>query len=444
MNLPPEITARLIHLQRENERLHRRASQFEAQLRSLLVLQGVANTLSAELDLAPLLRRIAMAAVRLCAADVSVLYLLDAAGTSLSVGAVETAQSVADTGAFSALDYLDIPALERISEHAPQTVPLGTIPLGQGLVGRAAATGEFILVSDAAHDHRFTSEDLALDIKALGLMPGQMLVVPMLYKGKVTGALEVAQSPQHIGFDAHSLDFVRTLAAQAAIAVANAQLYQHLRDERDHVIQAQEDERKRLGRDLHDGPAQKLAQIAMTLEHAEQAAAHEPEQVMPALRSARDLAMQTSRNLRNLLFDLHPLILESQTGGLVAALAHFIARFSDTPAPRIRLDAQYDERLAHNAEVTVFAILQEAVNNVLKHAHAQNCVIELRERPGGFLAVVRDDGAGFDMRAVQTEYESRGSWGLVSMLERAALIEARLTVSSQPGKGTMVSLEVPR
>lgn len=429
-------------LLQEHERLRRHIGQLEDQMRSLLVLQGVANTLSADMDLAPLLRRVAMAAVRLVTADVSVLYLVDASRHLLRAEAVETLQSAADSGAFSALDLLDPPRWDATE----RTEPLGghpTVTIGEGIAGRVAATGEFVLLLSAQSDPRFPPEAYAREGHVLGVSPAALLAVPLLYQGAVTGVLEVAQARQHEGFDARSLDFMRTLAAQAALAVANAQLYHRLRDERDHIIQAQEDERKRLARELHDGPAQRLAQLAMALEHAEDVATREPDQLLPELRMMRELAVQTTRDVRNLLFDLRPLVLESAQGGLVAAIEQLAARMRLGAGPQVVLDCQYTTRLSHEAEVTIFTIVQESVNNVLKHAHARTCRIAIRETAAALHASVRDDGAGFDTHQLQDEYERRGSWGMLSMLERAALIEAKLTISSLPGKGTAVALDVP-
>ncbi len=415
-------------------------------MRALLVLQGVATTLSADLDLGPLLRRVTMAAVRLCAADASALYLVDGTRTQLTTRAVETARSAAESGAFNTRDgrdTLDVPALERITDDSPGAAELG-MPFGAGIAGHVARTGAFVLITDASNETRFSAEDVAHDERVLGIQLGHVLVVPILHKGRVIGALEVAQLRSRTCFDAHSLDFARTLAAQAAVAVANAQLYSRLRDERDRIIQAREDERKHLGRTLRDGPTRQLAELAMILERAEQAGAHDPEEQSADLRDAHDLAMRVARDLRMLLFDLRPLVLETEQGGLVAALEQLVVGMRGGAGPHMRLDARYSERLPHAVELAVFAIIQEAVHNVLTHAHATTCAIELRERPEKLVALVRDDGDGFDMRAVQAEYESRDSWGLVSMLERAALIDAKFSISSQPGKGTIVSLDVPR
>jgi signal transduction histidine kinase len=431
-------------LSRELERLAHRNEQLEEQVRALLVLQEVANTLSAELHLTPLLRRIAIAALRLTSAQASIVYLVDQGNSSLTVRAVETAESAADSGVFRPWDLASLSQPGWMPEDAPRpAVP--SIKIGEGVAGYAATTGMLVLVNEPQADLRFSSRTIGIDAQLLGTSPSALLVVPMIFAGAVSGVLEVAHSDQSSGFDASSLDLLRTLAAQAATAVQNAQLYQRLRTERDRIIQAQEDERKRLGRDLHDGPAQRLAQIAMSLEYAEKLIDHDPTELKSELASIRESASSTTREIRNLLFDLRPLVLDADNGGLVAALRQFLERFKATPSgPQVHLLTEYPERLSHNVELTIFAIVQEAVNNSIKHANATNCWIEIQESGDRLLATVRDDGDGFDVKQLQDEYENRGSWGLLNMSERAQLIDAKLNITSQPSRGTLVSLDLPR
>jgi signal transduction histidine kinase len=429
---------------RELERLVHRNEQLEEQVRALLVLQEVANTLSAELHLTPLLRRIVIAALRLTSAQASIVYLVDPGTSSLTVKAVETAETAADSGAFRPWDMAGLSQPGWTPEDDPR--PAGpSIRIGEGIAGYAATTGMLVLVNEPQSDPRFSSHTIGVDAQLLGISPSALLAVPMIFAGAVSGVLEVAHTDQSSGFDASSLDLLRTLAAQAATAVQNAQLYQRLRTERDRIIQAQEDERKRLGRDLHDGPAQRLAQIAMSLEYAEKLIDHEPQELKSELASIRESASSTTREIRNLLFDLRPLVLDADNGGLVVALRQFLERFKVTSGgPQMHLLTEYPERLSHNIELTVFAIVQEAVNNAIKHANASNCWIEIRESGDRLLATVRDDGDGFDVKQLQDEYENRGSWGLLNMSERAQLIDAKLNISSQPSRGTLVSVELPR
>jgi signal transduction histidine kinase len=137
--------------------------------------------------------------------------------------------------------------------------------------------------------------------------------------------------------------------------------------------------------------------------------------------------------------------LDAENGGLVAALRQFLERFKvPSGGPQVHLQTEYPERLSHNVELTIFAIVQEAVNNAIKHANASNCWIEIRQFGDRLLATVRDDGNGFDVKQLQDEYENRGSWGLLNMAERAQLIDAKLNISSQPSRGTLVSLDLSR
>ncbi len=441
---PLNVVSTLNNFGRDQERLQRRSEQLEEQVRALLVLQEVANTLSAELDLTRLLRRIAVAALRLTGARVSIVYLVHPNGSSLTIQAVETAETAMDSGAFSTadLDVLKAPGGWNAEEESLVLGP--SIDMDMGVAGYAATTGTLILVNESRADPRFDIATIDVDARLLGVEPTALVAVPMIFSGDVSGVLEVAHSDHSAGFDASSLDLLRTLAAQAATAVENAQLYRRLRSERDRIIQAQEDERKRLGRDLHDGPAQRLAQIVMSLEYAEKLIDSNPAELHRELASIREFASATTREIRNLLFDLRPLVLDSEHGGLVVALRHFLERFKENTGPQMHLAADYTERLSHNVELTVFAIMQEAVNNAIKHANAANCWIEVHETGDRLSMTVRDDGSGFDVQKLQDEYESLGSWGLLNMAERASLIEAKLNIASQPGRGTVVSLELAR
>jgi signal transduction histidine kinase len=430
---------------RDFDRLLRQSHTLGEQVRALLVLQGVANTLSAEWDLSALLRQIALAAVRMAAGAASVLFLLDARGEHLVLQAKEMAAPSsrpkwdATTAPLAAIAAPEPAASEPTSEPTSDT-PV-QIALGQGMAGQVAKTAVPLLVNDLATDPRFPAEMVAVDAAVLGIQPATLLCVPLIFKGTVTGVLEVAQAHTEEGFDARDLDLMQTLAAQAATAVANARLYQDLRGERDRIIGAQEDVRKQLARDLHDGPAQALAQIAMQLEFAGRLAEFEPEKVPGEIRAIHDLALRTTRDIRNLLFDLRPLVLESQ--GLEAALGQFLERFKTSGGPTMHFEPRGTPRLPYNAEAVTFAIVQEAVNNVLKHGRANNCWIELQERGQHLVVSVRDDGVGFNVHNVSEDYQRRGSWGLLNMHERAALVDATLGIRSQPQQGTTVMLSVP-
>ncbi|HEY7832305.1 MAG TPA: GAF domain-containing sensor histidine kinase [Ktedonobacterales bacterium] len=435
---------------REYDRVMRRAQLREEQVRALIVLQNIANTLSAEEDIGVLLRQVTKAAVRIVSASASALYLLDARGQNLVVEAVENFDGDAPALATSSNPGLagsngyhaangSNPLSGDSQPSAPEHAPL---PLGHGIAGQVATSAVALVVNDVAADPRFPSDVVALDAEVLGAHPASIACVPLVFKNRSYGVLEVAQAAAGYGFDARDLDLLQTLAAEAATAIANARLYRSLRDERERMITVQEDVRKELARDLHDGPAQALATIAMRLEFAGKLVQFEPAKAPAELKEIYELALRTTKDIRNLLFDLRPLVLEAE--GLAAALRRFLERFASGNGPAMHFDAQYETRLSRNQEAVTFAIAQEAINNVLKHAQAANCWIELRETPEQVTVLVRDDGRGFDTNRIRDQYPTGGSWGLLNMRERAALVEATLKISSQPGRGTAMLLTVPR
>lgn len=443
---------------REYDRLVRRNQIREEQVRALIVLQNIANTLSAEEDIGVLLRQVARAAVRIVSASASALYLLDARGQHLVVEAVESYDSAAQSLSATSNPGLNgngsypLNGLNGANGNGSGTSqpsqPQGPsraytpLPLGQGVAGQVATSATALVVNDVAADTRFPPEVVALDAGILGAQPASIACMPLVFKNRSYGVLEVAQATPGYGFDARDLDLLQTLAAEAATAIANARLYRSLRDERERMITVQEDVRKELARDLHDGPAQSLATIAMRLEYAGKLVQYEPAKAPAELKDIYELALRTTKDIRNLLFDLRPLVLEAE--GLAAALRRFLERFTASDGPTMHFDAQYETRLSHNQEAVTFAIVQEAVNNVLKHAQATNCWIELRETPEQVTVLVRDDGRGFDTNRIREQYPNGGSWGLLNMRERAALVEATLKISSQPGRGTAMLLTVPR
>jgi signal transduction histidine kinase len=232
------------------------------------------------------------------------------------------------------------------------------------------------------------------------------------------------------------------LAHFATIAIQNAQLYQDLREERDKIISATENVRKELSRDLHDGPAQSLAAIAMNVEFIKRLLRHQPDQAISELDNLEQLARKTSWDVRTMLFELRPIILE--TKGLVPTLEQYVQRFPETEEPRVQLDTGgFNQRLDPKTETTVFTIMQEAVNNARKHAKAKHIWLRLQQKGSDLVAAVQDDGVGFDLEAVKASYEKRGSFGLLNMHERAELVGGRTEIRSEPGKGTAVIITVP-
>ena len=319
-------------------------------------------------------------------------------------------------------------------------VPLKRIGLNEGIAGWVAAHSQPIIVNDVSKDSRFSQEADA----RTGSLTRSIAAVPLQIKGKTIGVLEVLNKFSTDGFDEEDLRLMLTLATQAAIAIENARLYQSLREERDRIIQVQEAVRKELSRKLHDGAVQLLAAIAMNVEHIGRLLKLKPEAVFAELDALRKLVHQATREARIVLFELRPVILESQ--GLVPALRSYVNQLDDEGFA-VHLDVNnFKQQLDPKVAGTIFSIIQEAVNNVKRHAHAKNVWLNLAVDRDQLVVGIKDDGQGFDVKAVERDYGQRGSFGLLNMHERAELIDGFLVTESsqvEPERGTVVTLRVP-
>jgi signal transduction histidine kinase len=315
------------------------------------------------------------------------------------------------------------------------------ISIEEGIAGWVARTGKPTITNDARSDPRFNSR---VDVRT-GFLTKSIAAVPLKIKGRIIGVLEVLNKYSGGGFDAEDLRLLTSIGAQAAIAIENARLYASLREERDHIIQAQEDVRREIARNLHDGTVQMLSAISMSIDHLQRLLQVRPEAALSELQALRSLVHQAAREARVVLFELRPIILETQ--GLVATLESYVTQLNETEDFNVHfeptvLPLQFDTRIAG----TIFSIVQEAINNAKRHATAHNIWIGMSTTPDTVTVQVRDDGRGFDVATVRRDYATRGSFGLLNMQERARLIEGRLTIQSRispPNQGTIVSLRVP-
>jgi signal transduction histidine kinase len=313
--------------------------------------------------------------------------------------------------------------------------------LGQGIAGWVIAHSEPILNNDFHNDPRFAPEADAHK----GFLIKSVLCVPVQIRGKTIGVLEVLNKRGEGGFDGEDLSLMITTANQAAIAIENAWLYQSLRDERDRIIEAQEVVRHQVARNLHDGTIQFLSAISMGIDHLERLLELKPEAARSELQALRDLIRQAMTQARLALFELRPVILETQ--GLVAALETYVHQLGSSEEFAIHLEAEPAlPKLSNSIASTVFAIIQEAVTNAKKHAAARDMWLRLSQVDGWLQVIVEDNGAGFDPEMVEQNYDRRCSMGLLSMRERAELIDGQLTIEScksPPRNGTRVILRLP-
>ena len=234
------------------------------------------------------------------------------------------------------------------------------------------------------------------------------------------------------------------IGRQAVIAVQNASLYQDLVEEKERMVEVQEETRKKLARDLHDGPTQSVAAMAMRINLVRRMMQKNPKDAVDELQKIEELAHRTTKEIRHMLFTLRPLILESQ--GLNAALQAMAEKSRETFTQNVIVNV--DESVLENMEMgkqgVIFYIIEEAVNNARKHASAAHVWVRLHT----FLNVIalleiEDDGIGFDVSAVNKSYDKRGSLGMVNLRERSELVTGLLNVDSAPGKGTRIQVYIP-
>jgi signal transduction histidine kinase len=188
------------------------------------------------------------------------------------------------------------------------------------------------------------------------------------------------------------------------------------------------------------------------LDFATKALEKDPSLLPNAIEDMKQLASRASHQMRTLLFELRPLVLETQ--GLGAALQVFLdRRQKDIPASqktKLSLKIETSEngddisRQDDKVEAAIFAIVQETVNNAVKHAKADQITVTLKETAEGVQTIITDDGVGFDLDAVMQNYETRGSLGMLNLRERAEGVGGEFSIVSNLGQGTRISIYVPK
>lgn len=207
------------------------------------------------------------------------------------------------------------------------------------------------------------------------------------------------------------------------------------------IIKGREEERVRLAREVHDGPAQVLANTLMGLERCwTLLQKQEIDQLGTLIDRLRGATRDGLAEVRRFIADLRPGRLEEQ--GLGAAIQEYVRRYRDACNARATCEAETLPRLPAESEIVLYRIVQEALQNAHKHARGAAVHVALTVRRGRLLLIIRDDGPGFDPHEV-VRRAGRESWGLTSMRERAELIGARFVVASRPGQGTEVAVSLP-
>lgn len=271
--------------------------------------------------------------------------------------------------------------------------------------------------------------------------------VPLQTAGKVSGVMNLVLPPgRH--FTARELDVLSSVGHLVGLALERGRLFDEVQQKEqarrallERLITAEEDERRRIARELHDQAGQGLTAMILNLELARALASDGDGRLDATLGQLKGIAESTLEDIRRVIYDLRPSILDDL--GLVAAMDWFVTTLVKPAGIRTRLEVEgVPNRLPPVVETTLFRLAQEALTNVLRHARATEVTVRLRGEGESVVLVVKDNGQGFLPEAVRGP-TLRGGLGVHGMRERAALLGGGLHIRSSPGEGTEVEARIP-
>ena len=380
----------------ENARLYEASTRWSRQLQSL---NEVGNALATETELDRLLGLVAR-------------HLRELLGARLVAVALPTGEDLRFAAA----------AGDGSDDLVGQTVPRAGSKSGGVLDRRRSERVDSVI------DDPEVNQEVARRIAArTGLW------VPLIVHDRAIGVLEIHdKQAQDARFDDDDLRLAEIFATRAAVAVDLSQRV--ARDALRRVVAAQELERHRLARELHDETGQALTSILLGLKPLEEALRGHP--AAPAVDEVHELVVTALQDVRRLAVELRPKVLDDF--GLVPALERLTTSFADQTGLRVDFRSTLpDERLPDEVATALFRLVQESLTNVVKHSDAHRVSILLTPKDDSVAVVVEDDGRGFD-----TERNSVGI-GLLGMRERLALLDGSIEIESRPGAGTSLVGEVP-
>lgn len=306
----------------------------------------------------------------------------------------------------------------------PGQPPIYKQSLSQGIIGRSYHSGRAELLDDVQTDPEY--------IPTHDFESGSELCVPVIANERVLALLNL-ESRQIKAFSDEDIEVLSTVAGLLASALENARLSQRAQEA------AVLEERSRLARDLHDSVTQQLFSMTLTAQAARAQIEKNPARASMQLERLQETAAAALAEMRALIFQLRPPDLGEL--GLISALHHYILTINQRDGLDVVLEVSGDERDARNFEQAIYRIVQEALNNVVKHAGPCRAEVMLTIQPNQIELSIHDDGRGFDVSEQSTDQRH---FGVIGMRERAAELGGYFTIVSEPEHGTTVTVIIPR
>lgn len=383
----------------------------------LATLNAISTMLSHSLDLERVLRNGLDMVTEVMEAEVALIFSLD-----------EGAQE------------LRLLAYEGVSDKFAHDVD--RLKVGEGFNGHVAQTGEPLIVEDTSHDSRLTRQVVKREkIEA-------QLIVPLKARGLVVGTICVAnRRPRQ--FLTEEVALLTAIGSQVGITIENAKFYQeqqrmqeNLRFYVQQITRAQEEERKRIARELHDDTTQALVALSHQIEDFASITRQLSVDDVELLKTWREQLRDVLQRVRYFSRDLRPSIVDDL--GLLPALEWLTDDLEKQSGIEANLRVVGTQRrLSPEVELLLFRIIQEATNNARRHAEASKIEVCVEFHRGKIVATIMDNGKGFELPETLGELSRSGKLGLIGAEERARLLGGNLTVKSEPSKGTTVVVEAP-
>lgn len=351
----------------------------------------------------------------------------------------------ADCGGILLLDEKGETLRYRVYHGSSPEDALGvSARLGEDMAGKVFRTGQPVFGGDISNDPRVANDPTLLPEEK----PRAFACVPLRSNEKVIGAISVA-SRQADGFSARDIQFLEGVAAQVTIALENANLHQQVRHQDKirgelllEILSIQEDERRRIARELHDETSQSLASLVANLEAVAGMLPAAEDKVNARLRKAQSISISILDGIHKIINELRPTLLDDL--GLVTAIRWLADSNLGSVGVKVRLDTVGKERrLPSEVEIALFRVVQEAISNIARHANAHNTALSLHFQKKAIQVSIQDDGKGFDVQEALSSKDRPRGLGLLGMKERIELVHGTLSIRSRIGSGTLISFQIP-